>query len=79
MATRCFGRARLGGAAARALLIFFRALDLAAALRGGDFFCVGVLAAARAAGFFLAMVLSFRFRHERLAQMRDSYVRWPKA
>src|ERR1700704_1983695 len=45
---RCFGRARLTDWDAPALLlIFFRAVDFAAALPAVDFFCVAVLAAAR--------------------------------
>src|ERR1700722_10070902 len=65
MATCCFGRARLAGAAALPLLFNFRrAFDLAAAFRVDDFFRADVfaavrdLAAARAAGFldfFLAI------------------------
>jgi hypothetical protein len=38
-------------------LIFFRATDLAAALRAGDFFCAPVLAAARDAGFFFLVAI----------------------
>src|ERR1700722_10452781 len=77
MAMRCLGRARFTGAAALPLLFsFLRAVDLAAALRAGDFFCAAVLAAARAVGlldfrlgFFLAIdVLPFRYP-KRLAQM----------
>jgi len=81
---RCFGRARLTGWDAPALLlIFFRAVDFAAALPAVDFFCVAVLAAAREVdvdvlvlvlvlvlrSFFLAIgTLPFRFLAERLAQ-----------
>src|SRR6266480_4652330 len=89
MAMRCFGRERLVGATTRPLLlIFFRAvglalvlaLVLAAALRAGDFFSAGVLAAAREPDVFLDVffgflpcflaigVLPFRFLSARLAQ-----------
>jgi hypothetical protein len=42
-----------------------RAVDLAGALRAGDFFCAAFLVAARAAGFFdflVAMMLSLSVR-----------------
>ena len=72
---RCLGRAGLTGAAVRPpLLIFFRALDFAAALRAVDFFWAALLPAAREAdvllGFFLAIgALPFPFPvSERLAQ-----------
>jgi hypothetical protein len=67
MAIRCFGRARLAGAGARALVLsFFRAADLAAVLlavfRAGDFFCAALRLAARDAGFCLAIdVLPFHW------------------
>ena len=57
---RCFG-ARLTGAevSAYALRCFgsmvFRAVDLVAVLRAGDFFCVAMRAAARDFGFCLAI------------------------
>src|ERR1700677_616839 len=63
MATRCFGRARLTGAAALPLLLSLRrAVGLAATLRADDFFCavflvaVRDLAAAREAGFFVFLL-----------------------
>jgi hypothetical protein len=46
----------------------FRAVDLPAVLRGGDFFCAAVRTAARDVGFFLAIdVLPYRVQGERLA------------
>src|SRR5215212_5252442 len=58
---RCFARACLGGAEARALafrslgLVVCRAVDVLAILRAGDFFCAAERAAARDVGFCLAI------------------------
>src|ERR1700688_3614077 len=73
MAMRCFGRARFAGTA-RALvlrsfaLIDLRAVDLAAALRAGDFFWAAVLAAARAVGFFVGFFLAIDVLPYRLSE-----------
>src|SRR5277367_6003618 len=64
MAMRCFGRARLAAGTARALVLrslaltVFRAVDLAAILRAGDFFCAAVWAAACEVGFFVGFFLA---------------------
>src|SRR5581483_4268404 len=71
MATCCFGRTRLTGAAALPLSLR-RAWDFAAVFRAGalravDFFWAALLAAARAAGFldfFLAMFSPFPTNQE---------------
>jgi hypothetical protein len=62
MAIRCLGRAFLGGTTTRDFvlrcfaLMVFRALDLAAFLRAGDFFCATLRAADRDLGFCLAIL-----------------------
>ena len=56
-AARCAHEA--GAGVLPLLASFLRAVDLAAALRAGDFFCAADLAAARAAGFF-AFLLAIR-------------------
>src|SRR6266481_7209488 len=66
MAMRCFGRAGLTAAARPLLLIFFRAVDLAAIFCADDFFCTALLPAAREADVFLDFLLAigalpFRF------------------
>src|SRR4030088_2326626 len=74
MAMRCFGRTRLTVGCARALvlrslaLIAFRAVDLAAVLRAGDFFCAAVRAAARDVGFCLAIRCLPDLRRARLPE-----------
>src|SRR6476660_4789417 len=63
MAMRCSGRARFAAGTPRAFvlrslaLMVFRAVDLPAVLRGGDFFSAAVRTAARDVGFFLAIDL----------------------
>src|SRR6478609_10278977 len=86
MAMRCFGRARFAAGTPRALvlrslaLMIFRAVDLLAVLRGGDFFCAAVRAAARDVGFCLAIdVLPYRVVGERLAHFAVRRVGQAKA
>src|SRR3982074_3010459 len=88
MAIRCLARARLGVGSARALglrslavralsLMVFRAVDLAAVLRAGDFFCAAVRLAARDVGFCLAIdVLPSRF--EGRGYHKSQFVGWAK-
>jgi hypothetical protein len=54
MAIRCFGRGRFAAGTPRLILVF-RAVDLAAVLRAGVFFCAVVRLAARDVGFCLAI------------------------
>src|SRR5260370_24526741 len=87
MAMRCFGRARgFAAGSPRALasrsflrslaLICFRAVDLAAVLRAGDFFCAAVRAAARGVGFFVGSFLAIHLLPFHLAREGYHRSRW---
>src|SRR5260370_23525804 len=86
MAMRCLGRARFAAGPARALvlrslaLMIFRAVDLLAVLRGGDFFCAAERAAARGDGFsFATDGLPYQVVGERVAHFEVCFAGSAKA